>query len=186
MLNWWEEGVGEQVTCLWRVEILDDVIRTTLLITGCRGTFQLICCTKMEGGQQGVVLKLFLLTLVPQLSSFEVVNQKNVDNYVIERRGGDKDDLFMLTYQNGSYCLQNADQVSEWCMDLKASFEKTVTTKGKSCGCSCSGEFPTFLPPKRICINKTQAQKLGGKYVNHNLIYFKSYTVNLKSGRNVK
>ena len=140
----------------------------------------------MKGGQKGVVLKLLLLTIVPQLSSFEVVNQTDVKEYVVGRRGGNQYDLFMLNYKSESYCIKNADRVDKWCSTLRASINNTVTKKGKSCGCSCSGRFPTFLPPKLTCIGTIQAQRLGGKYVNHNLRSFKSLTVNLKSGRNVK
>ena len=129
---------------------------------------------KMKGGQQGVVLKLFLLTMIPQLSSFEVVNQTDVKEYVIERRGGGKYDLFKLNYKNGSYCIEDANKVNEWCKRLKADVDNTVTTKGKSCGCSCSYGFPTFLPSNQTCINENQAQRLGGKNVNHYLISFKS------------
>lgn len=128
----------------------------------------------MKGGQQGVALKLFLLTIVPQLSSFEVVNQTDVEKYVIERRGGSNADLFILNYKNGSFCYESFDKVNDWCMKLQATVDNTVTIDGKSCGCSCLYEFPTFLPSNQTCINENQAQRLGGKNVNHYLISFKS------------
>ena len=146
---------------------------------------QLICCTKMKGGLEGVVLKLFLLTIVPQLSSFEVVNETDVKEYVIGRRVGGKYDLFMLNYRNGSFCYKSFHNVNNWCNKLQADVNNTVTIEGKSCGCSCSYGFPTFLPSNQTCINENQAQRLGGKNVNHYLISFKSWTVNLNSGRNV-
>ena len=127
----------------------------------------------MKGGQQGVVLKLFLLTIIPQLSSFEVVNQTDVKEYVIERRRGDKYDLFMLNYKNGSFCRKSVHKVFDWCKELRAVFDSTLTIEGKSCGCSCSYGFPTFLPSNQTCINENQAQRLGGKNVNHYLISFK-------------
>lgn len=127
----------------------------------------------MKGGQQGVVLKLFLLTIIPQLSSFEVVNQTYVKEYVIERRRGGKYDLFMLNYKNGSFCRKSVHKVSDWCKELRADFDSTLTIEGKSCGCSCSYGFPTFLPSNQTCINENQAQRLGGKNVNHYLISFK-------------
>ena len=122
----------------------------------------IICCTKMKGGRQGVVRKLFLLTLIPQLSSFEVVNQTDVEKYVTERRGGSNADLFLLNYKDGSYCVEDPNGVSKWCTNLKASLNDTLT-KGKSCGCSCSPTFPTFLPSNLTCISESQAQILGGK-----------------------
>lgn len=128
----------------------------------------------MKGGQQGVVLKLFLLTIVPQLSSFEVVNQTDVEKYVIERRGGSNADLFMLNYKNGSFCHKTVHKVNEWCKELQADVDNTLTIEGKSCGCSCSYKFQTFLPSNQTCINENQAQRLGGKNVNHYLISFKS------------
>ena len=125
-------------------------------------------------GHQGVVLKLFLLTIIPQLSSFEVVNQTDVEKYVIERRGGSNTDLFMLNYKNGSFCHKTVHIVNEWCKELQADVDNTLTIEGKSCGCSCSYKFQTFLPSNQTCINENQAQRLGGKNVNHYLISFKS------------
>ena len=148
------------------------MIRTLLLIIGRLVTFQLICCTKMKG-LEGVVLKLFLLTIVPQQSTFVVVNETNVDDYVIERRGGNDADLFILNYKNGSYCLENANHVYKWCNNLSASYHDPATKSGNSCGCSCRNEFPTFLPSNQTCINKIQAQSFGGKNVNQYLISFK-------------
>lgn len=116
----------------------------------------------MKGGRQGVVRKLFLLTLIPQLSSFEVVNQTDVEKYVTERRGGSNADLFLLNYKDGSYCVEDPNGANIWCTNLKASLNDTLT-KGKSCGCSCSPSFPTFLPSNLTCISESQAQILGGK-----------------------
>ena len=127
----------------------------------------------MKGGQIGVVLKLFLLTIAPQHSTFEVVNETNVDDYVIERRGNEAD-LFILNYKNGSYCLENAHQVHIWCSNLNASYNDPATKSGNSCGCSCLNWVPTFLPSHQTCISNIQAQSLGGKNVNHYLISFKS------------
>ena len=134
-------------------------------------------------GLEGVVLKLFLLTIVPQQSTFVVVNETNVDDYVIERRGGNDADLFILNYKNGSYCLENVNHVYKWCKSLSASVDNAATKNGISCGCSCRSGFPTFLPSNQTCINKIQAQSFGGKNVNQYLISFKRETVNLKSGR---
>ena len=128
----------------------------------------------MKGGQIGVVLTLFLLTIAPQQSTFEVVNETNVDDYVIERRGGNEADLFILNYKNGSYCLENAHQVHIWCSNLNASYNDPATKSGNSCGCSCLNWVPTFLPSNQTCISNIQAQSLGGKNVNHYLISFKS------------
>lgn len=127
----------------------------------------------MKGGQIGVVLTLFLLTIAPQHSTFEVVNETNVDDYVIERRGNEAD-LFILNYKNGSYCLENAHQVHIWCSNLNASYNDPATKSGNSCGCSCLNSVPTFLPSNQTCISNIQAQSLGGKNVNHYLISFKS------------
>lgn len=127
----------------------------------------------MKGGQIGVVLTLFLLTIAPQHSTFEVVNETNVDDYVIERRGNEAD-LFILNYKNGSYCLENAHQVHIWCSNLNASYNNPATKSGNSCGCSCLNSVPTFLPSNQTCISNIQAQSLGGKNVNHYLISFKS------------
>ena len=127
----------------------------------------------MKGGQIGVVLTLFLLTIAPQHSTFEVVNETNVDDYVIERRGNEAD-LFILNYKNGSYCLENAHQVHKWCSNLNASYNDPATKSGNSCGCSCLNWVPTFLPSNQTCISNIQAQSLGGKNVNHYLISFKS------------
>ncbi|XP_022777566.1 uncharacterized protein LOC111318990 [Stylophora pistillata] len=115
----------------------------------------------MKGGQQGVVLKLFLLIIVPQLSSSNVVHQADVEEYVIGRRGGSKSDLFFLNYKNGSYCIEDPNQVSKWCTTLKASYDGTVTNR-KSCGCKCQFGHPTFLSQTLTCINENQAERLGG------------------------
>ena len=117
----------------------------------------------MKGGLKGVVLKLFLLTIVSRLSSFEVINQTDVEKYLIERRGGSDGDLFMLNYKNGSFCFSNADRVDLWCQGLRACLNNSLTIKGKSCGCSCCNGFLTFLSSNLTCIDEDQAQRLGGK-----------------------